>query len=440
MPEPASLKAGPEKNLNGQLGHVIGVVNDFLNRRDTLLEQRLDAVLHGHARAGASAATAFEFNKNHAVFNLAYRCTTAMRGQRRSHFFSHDYINGIQNFLIGHFLLPLYYSREIDFVWLNIYYFLPSLTSTDRDTHHMTDFIANILKGALMGAANVIPGVSGGTMALLTGIFEKLINTIKSFDLMAVRLACRFRFKELFEHVDLKFLSAIGIGVVVSILSFARLLEYLFEHHALHVWAFFFGLILASVYFVGKKIEQRSASVIVLFLLGTAGAGAIAFLEPAAENASIPYLLVCGAIAMCSMILPGLSGSYVLLLMGNYQLVMIKAVAGFDLAVLIPVGIGAVAGLAAFARLLSWIFKKYHDQTIALLTGFIFGSLSILWPWKEAIIQTFQKGDEIKEKVVGYNYALPELTLETAIAAGIMIAGIVAIILVETAATQLKRD
>lgn len=291
-----------------------------------------------------------------------------------------------------------------------------------------------------MGAANVIPGVSGGTMALLTGIFEKLINAIKSFDLEAVKLGCSFRIKALFEHIDFKFLSAIGLGVVLSILTVARILEYLFESHAFYVWSFFFGLILSSVYFIGKKISQRTVSVILLFLFGTVVAASMAFLTPAEENASIPYLLVCGAIAMCSMILPGLSGSYVLLLMGNYQLVMIKAVSGFELSILIPIGIGAVAGLAAFARLLSWIFKKYHDQTLALLTGFIFGSLSILWPWKEAVIQTFQKGDEIKEKVIGYNYAVPEASPETAIAIAIMVAGVVIIALVEIMAAKSSHE
>lgn len=304
----------------------------------------------------------------------------------------------------------------------------------------MIHYLLNILKGALMGAANVIPGVSGGTMALLTGIFEKLIHSIKSFDLKAIKLACTFQFKALFEHVDIKFLSAIGIGVLASILTFARVLDYLFECYALYVWAFFFGLILASVYFVGKRIGRRTGSVMTLFILGTASAASLSFLTPAAENASIPYLILCGAIAMCSMILPGLSGSYILLLMGNYQLVMIKAVSSFDLTILIPVGIGAVAGLALFARLLSWIFKKFHDQTIALLTGFIFGSLSILWPWKEAIIQTFQKGDEIKEKVTGYDYSIPELNAETGIALALMIAGIVIIAVVETTAGKLKTD
>lgn len=304
----------------------------------------------------------------------------------------------------------------------------------------MIGYIMNILKGALMGTANVIPGVSGGTMALLTGIFEKLIDAIKSFDLTAVKLVCRFKFKELFEHIDFKFLTAIGIGVIGSILTVARILEYLFEHHALYVWAFFFGLILASVYFVGKKIIQRNITVYLLFAVGTAIAVAIAFMEPAARNESFPYLILCGAVAMCSMILPGLSGSFVLLLMGNYELVMIEAVNTFNLKVIIPMGIGAVGGLVVFARLLSWVFKKFHDQTIALLTGFIFGSLVILWPWKEAIIKTFQKGDEIKEKVVGYDYALPEFNAETAIALAIMVAGILIIALVETLAGKKSTD
>lgn len=293
----------------------------------------------------------------------------------------------------------------------------------------MAGHIFNFLKGALMGAANVIPGVSGGTMALLTGIFERLINAIKAFDMTALKLACRFRFRELAGHVDMKFLFPVGLGIATSILTFARLLDYLFEHQAIHVWSFFFGLILASVYFVGKTVGRWRAPVVALFLLGAAVAGSLTFMEPAAENASIPYLLLCGAVAMCAMILPGISGSYVLLLMGNYQLVMIDAVSHFRLDIIIPVGIGAVAGLAAFARLLVWIFAKFRDQTIALLTGFIFGSLIIIWPWKTAIEQTFGE----KVKVVGYDYALPGASAESAIAVAFMVIGIIAIAVVETA-------
>lgn len=300
----------------------------------------------------------------------------------------------------------------------------------------MKSYIANILKGALMGAANVIPGVSGGTMALLTGIFEKLINTIKAFDLRAAKLTCTFRFRELAEHIDLPFLSAVGIGILGSILTFARLLEYLFEHKALYVWSFFFGLILASVYFVSLRIRRTGVAVILLYILGTAVAAGIAFMEPAAENRSFVYLMICGAAAMCSMILPGLSGSYVLLLMGNYELVMIHAVNTFNLAVLLPVGIGAAAGLAAFSRVLSWVFRKFHDGTIALLSGFILGSLVILWPWKTALTETF--GDKVK--VVGYHYALPAMNGETGLAVLILFSGIGIIAVVETLARRIGHD
>lgn len=300
----------------------------------------------------------------------------------------------------------------------------------------MKEKIALAAKGMLMGAANVIPGVSGGTMALLTGIFEPLINTIKSFDLTAIKLVLSGKFKEAFEHTNMGFLIPVGLGIVVSILSIARLLEFLFENHAVYVWSFFFGLILASVYFVGKKIQKFSTPAVLLFAFGTALAASIAFMEPAAENASIPYLLICGVIAMCSMILPGLSGSYVLLLMGNYQLVMIDAVNTLNIAVLLPVAVGAGVGLLLFARFLSWIFKRFHDQTVALLTGFIFGSLAVLWPWKNAVIKVFQDGEELKEKVIGYTYSLPEMTGETLLAIAVMAAGIIAIIAVETAASH----
>lgn len=304
----------------------------------------------------------------------------------------------------------------------------------------MKETILTAVKGMLMGAANVIPGVSGGTMALLTGIFEPLINAIKSFDLIAAKLLLTGKFKQFALHTNLGFLIPVGLGIMVSVFSLARLLEYLFEHQAVMVWAFFFGLILASVYFVGKQIHRISVPVVLLFVGGTSLAASIAFMEPAAENASVPYLLLCGVVAMCSMILPGLSGSYVLLLMGNYQLVMIDAVNTMNFSVLIPVGAGAGLGLLLFARILSWVFKRFHDQTIALLTGFIFGSLAVLWPWKEAVIQSFQDGDALKEKVIGYTYSLPALTAETIWTILVMILGIAAIIAVETMASHKEHE
>jgi putative membrane protein len=304
----------------------------------------------------------------------------------------------------------------------------------------MKKYITLVFNGALMGAANVIPGVSGGTMALLTGIFEPLIDAIKSFDTTALKLLFSRRFKEFAEHTHLEFLIPVGIGIVISILSIARLLEYLFVHQAVYVWSFFFGLILASVYFVGKRIKRFTIPVLGFFVFGTVLAASIAFMEPAAENASFPYLFFCGVVAICSMILPGLSGSYVLLLMGNYQLVMIEGVNSLSISILLPIAIGAGVGLLLFARFLSWVFKKFHDRTVSLLTGFVFGSLAVLWPWKEAVIKIFQDGDVMKEKITGYTYNLPELNSGTLLALAVMAIGVITIIAVETSVSRKETD
>jgi len=289
------------------------------------------------------------------------------------------------------------------------------------------------LKGAAMGAANVIPGVSGGTIALITGIFEKLINSIKSFDLVALKLIFSGKFKEFAEHINLGFLIAVFLGIGVSIISLANLLDYLFINYPVYIWAFFFGLILSSIYSVGKTISKVSIGVVITFLIGAASALLITFLTPASENGETWYLLVCGVIAACSMILPGLSGSFVLILLGNYQLVMIDAVNKMDIKTLAPVAIGAVIGLLGFSHILSWVFKKFKDQTISLLSGFILGSLPILWPWKTAIIQVF----ESKEKVVGYNWSMPaEFNQETIFAIALMIVGILVIWLMERIANK----
>lgn len=305
------------------------------------------------------------------------------------------------------------------------------MTETSKDKFFV------FLKGAAMGAANVIPGVSGGTVAFITGIYERLIDAIKSFDMTAVRLLLAGKMKEFARHTDLVFLAALGAGVVISILTLARVLKYLFAHQEVHVWAFFFGLILASIFFVGAKVKRWSIGPVIGFILGTGVAVAIALLRPASENDSIPYLVLCGVIAMASMIIPGLSGSFVLLLLGNYQLVMIESVARLTsldfgaLRILIPVGIGAVIGLVALSHLLAWIFKRFHDIAVALLTGFVAGSLLIIWPWKSPIVETLEAAGKIKEKVIGYEWHLPCLCGETYLAFAVMAVGVALVWLME---------
>lgn len=263
-----------------------------------------------------------------------------------------------------------------------------------------------------MGAANVVPGVSGGTIALITGIFEPLIDAIKAFNLKAIQLFFTGKWKELAVHVNLNFLLAVFLGIAVSIVSLAKLFGYLLEYYPVYIYSVFLGLILASVYFVGKTIEKWNTTVILSFLVGTIIAILLTILKPASENTTIIYLFLCGIVATCSMILPGLSGSFVLILMGNYKLIMIDAVNNLDIKTLIPVIVGAVIGLVVFSNFLSWVFKKFKNQTIAVLTGFILGSVGVLWPWKKEIYSTNTMGELIlkdgKGIVEGYSWQIPE--------------------------------
>lgn len=276
----------------------------------------------------------------------------------------------------------------------------------------MKKYISLFLKGIGMGAANVVPGVSGGTIALITGIFEELINSIKSFDIQAIKLFFTGKFKDFARHINLNFLIAVFLGVAISILSIAKLFGFLLDNYQVYIYSAFFGLILASVYFVGKTIEKWNVPVLISFIAGTAIALSLTVLKPASENSSLVYLLVCGIVATCSMILPGLSGSFVLILMGNYKLVMIDAVNDLNIRILLPVVVGAVIGLVLFSNILSWVFKKYKNQTISVLTGFILGSIGVLWPWKTEVLATNKLGELIlkngKGIVEGYSWNIPE--------------------------------
>ena len=287
-----------------------------------------------------------------------------------------------------------------------------------------------------MGIANVIPGVSGGTIALITGIFERLINAIKSFDLKAAKLLFSFKFKLFIDYTDFKFLISILLGILIAVVSLAKLFDFLFTNYPVYIWAYFFGLVLASVYFVGKTVEKWTWAVIITFIIGTAIAVVVSVINPAAENENFFFLMICGVAAICSMILPGLSGSFVLLIMGNYTLVMIDAINDKNLQILLPVIIGAVIGIIAFSHLLSWVFKKYRNETISLLSGFILGSLSILWPWKNKIFLLNDLGQNIFKKghpiVLKYEPTFPDsLNSEFWVALFFILLGILSIWTIE---------
>lgn len=305
----------------------------------------------------------------------------------------------------------------------------------------MGPLISLFLKGLAMGAANVIPGVSGGTIAFVTGIYQEFIDSLKAFDVKAVRLALAFKIPELIEHLNLKFLVPLGLGVVASLLSLGKLLDWLFQDYPIWVWSFFFGLILASVYFVSKSIRQRSIPVYIAFTLGTIAALALALLKPAEENPAFYYIAICGVVAVCSMILPGLSGSFVLILMGNYQLVMLQAVPSLDLQIILPFAIGGGIGFIILSRAISFLLKNFHDTTLSTLTGFILGSLAVIWPWKSEVYLQDDAGQLILKKgesiVQGYEWFAPSLgDPSTYLAIALMLVGIVAVALLERSAAK----
>ncbi|MBK1880554.1 DUF368 domain-containing protein [Pelagicoccus mobilis] len=303
----------------------------------------------------------------------------------------------------------------------------------------MGSFLFLFLKGVAMGAANVIPGVSGGTIAFVTGIYEEFIDSLKSFDLEALKLASRFKIKELWQHLNLSFLIPLFLGVGISLISLGKLLDWLFIHYPVFVWSFFFGLILASVYYVSKNIRRRTVSVFIAFALGTIAALVLAFLKPAEENPANYYIALCGVVAVCSMILPGLSGSFVLILMGNYQLVMLQAVPNLDIAIILPFAIGGGIGFIILSRVISYLLHHFHDVTLSTLTGFILGSLVVIWPWKsEVYLQNDSGGLILKkgEKIVqGYEWFAPAFDNSgTFIAIGLGVLGVVSVALLEMTA------
>ena len=300
----------------------------------------------------------------------------------------------------------------------------------------MPSFASLFLKGLAMGAANVVPGVSGGTVALVTGIYERLINALRRCDFNALGLLLRGDVRGMWAHIDGQFLTAIALGVAASIFSLAKLLEYLLATHETMTMAFFFGLIGVSVFSVGKTVRHWGLSTWLALAAGAAVAVGIALLAPASENAGFLYLVVCGVVAICSMILPGLSGSFVLIIMGNYALVL-GAVGRLDLDILLPVALGCIVGLLAFSHLLGWVYSRFHDQTVALMTGFIVGSLVVIWPFKNTLTTLIERADKpAKEVVTGYQWYVPDLSSTTLLALLVAVLGGIGLYAVERVASR----
>jgi len=235
-----------------------------------------------------------------------------------------------------------------------------------------------------MGAADVIPGVSGGTVAFITGIYEELLHSIKSIDKEALKLLLSFRIADFWKKINGSFLICVLGGIITSLLSLARLMTYLLANYPIQIWSFFFGLILISSPLILREIKKWDAGIVISFIVGVVGAYLITILSPTETPTNFAFIFLCGALAICAMILPGISGAFILLLIGKYEY-MITALTGFNIPVILIFTTGCFFGLLGFSRLLSWILDHYRFPTLALLAGFMIGSLNKVWPWKEVV-------------------------------------------------------
>ena len=248
----------------------------------------------------------------------------------------------------------------------------------------MIKWLMVFLKGMAMGAADVVPGVSGGTIAFITGIYDDLLASINAINFQTLKQLKTDGIKAVWKTINGNFLLALFAGIALSFLSLAKLFKFLLENHPNLVWAFFFGLVLGSIYLVSKMVARWDWMAYAGVLVGTAISYYLTIIQPGGEATAYWFIFISGAIAICAMILPGVSGSFILLILGVYY-PMLDAVSNLDLVFIAVLGAGAIIGLLSFSRFLKWLLDKYFNVTVAVLLGFLIGSLNKLWPWKHTV-------------------------------------------------------
>ncbi|MFQ5610667.1 MAG: DUF368 domain-containing protein [Anaerolineae bacterium] len=300
------------------------------------------------------------------------------------------------------------------------------------------EYLGLVLRGFAMGSADVVPGVSGGTMALILGIYEELINSIRAVDFTFARLVISLRLREALEKLPWKFLASVATGIGLAIFSLARFLSWMLENHPVLIWSFFFGLVLASVITVSRQVKTWHPATIVGAILASIGSYFLVGSVPVQTPNAPWFLFLSGAIAICAMILPGISGAFILVLLGKYQYVL-NAVNERDIVTLLLVMAGAAIGIVTFAQFLGWLFKRYHDLTIALLIGLMLGSLRKLWPWKETLRTLVDRhGDEIPVEQI--NILPASWNGEVAFAIALALAGFAAVLMISRWAVSLSSE
>jgi len=298
------------------------------------------------------------------------------------------------------------------------------------------DYIVLGVKGFCMGASDVVPGVSGGTMAFILGIYEELIDAIKSFDLKSLQFLVILKFRPLLDRISWQFLLAVGIGIFAAIFTLSSLLSWLLQNRPVFIWSFFLGLILASVLSVSRRVEAWRILTWLCLVGGTLGSYFLVGLVPVSTPNDYWFLFLCGAVAICAMILPGISGSYILVLLGKYQYVL-DAVNHRDFLVLGLVAAGACVGIIAFSRILGWLLKNYHDLMVATLTGLMIGSLRKVWPWKETLESVIDLHGQMVP-LVQSNILPGQWNGEVLAALSLMVAGLLAVLFLDRLGNRIK--
>jgi putative membrane protein len=296
----------------------------------------------------------------------------------------------------------------------------------------LKDYFGLFLRGFAMGSADVVPGVSGGTIAFISGIYEELIDSIRMVGQPEfLRSVFSFNIQRVFELLNWKFLLAVLVGIGTAVLTLAKGIEWLLHNQPILLWSFFFGLVVASVVTVSSKIKQWNPLLIGAVVVGSIGAYILVGLVPIETPNDWWFLFFSGALAICAMILPGISGAFILVLLGKYQYAL-SAITNLDLWTIFWIGSGCAIGLVSFSQVLGMLFKKYHDITVALLIGLMIGSLRKVWPWKETVEFITDRHGEIIPTVE--RNLLPAVNGDLFAAMGVAIVGFIVVLGIERVA------
>ena len=327
-----------------------------------------------------------------------------------------------------------------------------------ESTRTLRDKIFLVLKGLGMGAANKVPGVSGGVVAFVAGFYEEFIYSLRKINIKAFKLLINGRFKSFYNYINGKFISLLFLGMIVSFFSVSKVLDYLIKYYELYIWSVFFGMIIGSIYYINKDFKDWNYKTYTALALGILAGISISFLNPAKENDNLWFVFFCGIISVSGMTLPGFSGSFILILLGNYVLLLVDSVNAlsdtfFDLfsgdfsfiqnaqrirmlEVLAVFTLGSVVGLVSFSHILSYILKHYKSITLSAIIGFIVGSLGVVWPWKNTIYKLAEDGSHILDStgtkvVLNYERYIPSLNTETYYAIAFIFLGIIIVLALE---------